>query len=551
MKKDSLVKGTIILTVAALVARLLGVVQKVPLVYLLGDGGMATYLIAFSIYSVLLVVATAGVPSALSKLIAEQTALGRYAEASRIYRAAVYFALASGLIMTLVLWYGAPYQAIQSNDPHSVLAIRALAPAMLVFPLIAVMRGYFQGRQNMMPNGLSQIVEQIFRVMTAVGLAYLFLVLSYEEEIVVAGASFGGVMGSIGAVAVMLWFAFKLHKADERERELTKGPSGAKASDSGSSRFSYKEIYARLFRVSVPIVIFSVAVTLIYYIDASITINLLEGQMGYELAKDTLGVLGGRGQSLAGIPIILAIALSQSIVPIISGAYSQGEMKRVSHQTTRVMQLSILSGLPMVLMICIAARPLNGFIFGYETKLATGYIVAIIVFLTISAMFQIVMQTSGAVLMGLSQMRALIYSVIIGIIIKLAASFGLAPWLGIHGIIAGTLLCFLIMGAYNLRVLRKHVNFTILGSRWFRLAWATVLLIVSGVGLEWLTNHYLHLFTNQRLNDMISSVIVCGYVVLLYPLLLIAARVVTKDDLENMPGSIKKIVNIVNRFRRK
>lgn len=215
MAKDSLVKGTLILTVAALVARALGVVQRVPLIVLLGDIGMASYGVAFNIYSMLLVVATAGIPSALSKMISERTELGLYAEAGRIYRAAIAFAVGAGVVMTIFLYVFAPYYANMTLNPQAALPIRTLAPALLLFPLIAIMRGYFQGRRMMMPNGLSQIVEQIFRVAASVLLAYLLL--AHSLDWAVAGASFGGVVGSLAAVAVMIYYALRLRRNDRSE----------------------------------------------------------------------------------------------------------------------------------------------------------------------------------------------------------------------------------------------------------------------------------------------------------------------------------------------
>src|SRR5690606_3969180 len=164
------------------------------------------------------------------------------------------------------------------------------------YPLIAIMRGYFQGRQRMLPNGLSQIVEQILRLITAIGLAYFLLTFDYGHVKAIAGATFGGVMGSIGAVAVMAYYALKQRREDIRSGQITNALP-VKAT-------TYSDIYRRLFRVSVPIVLFSTTVPLIYLIDSSITIGLLQPDLTYEAAKEALGILGGRAQSLAGIPII-------------------------------------------------------------------------------------------------------------------------------------------------------------------------------------------------------------------------------------------------------
>ncbi|WP_010493734.1 putative polysaccharide biosynthesis protein [Paenibacillus elgii] len=540
MSKDSLVKGTLILTLAALVARALGVVQRIPLVYLLGDIGMAAYGIAFNLYSVLLVVATAGIPSALSKMISEKTALGRHAEADRIYKAALWFAVCAGVLMTVLLYVAAPYFADSILNPQAALPIQAIAPALLLFPLIAIMRGYFQGRRMMMPNGISQIIEQVFRVVTSVALAYLLL--SHSLDYAVAGASFGGVVGSIAAAAVMLYYAMRLKQRDRRER-FAEGADAA-AESTSAAPLTFKAIYAQLFKLSVPIVIFSMTVTLIYTIDSSIVTLLLKDQFGEHTAREMLGILAGRAQSLAGIPIILAVALSQSVVPIISSAYSQRDMKQVSDQTAKVLQLSILTGLPMVLLISLGARSINGFIFANPTGslIVDAYAPSIITLLTVSAMFQIVMQTSGAVLMGMGRMRPLVLSVILGIAVKLAGSYALAPYWGIYGIIAATALCFIVMTWLNLAVLRSAVPFRMFGlPRWLSLAVTTALICLIGYGLEQLCVAYVHPFGIERWDDMVQALIICAIAGAAYPVLLFLTRVMTLQDLQHLPGPLRKL----------
>ncbi|MDF2723665.1 MAG: rane protein [Paenibacillus sp.] len=536
LSKDSLIKGTLILALAALIARVLGAVQRIPLIQLLDDAGMATYSIAFNIYMMLLVVATAGIPSALSKLVSERTALGRLDEANRIYRAAILFALAVGLLMTVLLFAAAPYYAVHmAKDPDASLSIRTLAPALLLFPLIAIMRGYFQGRQRMMPNGISQVVEQIVRIIAAIGLAYLLLQIGWGHTWAVAGASFGGVVGSVGAVLVMLAYAVKLRREDRNSGGTPAVKDGGQAAP-----LAYKDIYAKLFRLSVPIVLFSLAVPLINAIDSTITIGLLQSDLSYEAAKDALGVLGGRAQSLAGIPIILAIALSQSAVPVISSAYAQKNNALVSSQASKALYVSVLSGLPLVLAICIAARPINVFMFGNDA--GTG----IIVLLTASALFQIVMQTSGAVLMGIGRMKPLIVHVGIGLVVKLACSYLLAPVFGIYGIIAATALCFIVMAQLNLVVLRRHVDYTILGKKWMGLAATTIVVVAVGFALELFTHKYVQPF-GYRLSEMLNSILVGVAVFVLYGLMLVWTKVVTSEDAARLPAPLQKVIR---RFKR-
>ncbi|MDR6554057.1 polysaccharide biosynthesis protein [Paenibacillus qinlingensis] len=548
--KDSLVKGTLILTVAALVARFLGVFQRIPLVHLLHEEGMKSYVIAFNLYSVLLVVATAGIPSALSKMVAEKRAIGRPHEAQRIYRAAIWFAVVAGAVMTILLYVFAPIYAesISQGGPDATLATRAIAPAMLLFPLIAIMRGYFQGRQNMMPNGISQVVEQIFRLIVSITLAFFLLDISLGWG--VAGASFGGVVGGAAALAVMLYYAVKLKRADAQEQKQP-AVSQAAAEEIGAARSNdhpvellrYRDIYRSLLRLSIPIVIFSVTVTLVYLIDTSMIIPLLQDAIGTSEASRLVGILGGRAQPLAGIPIILAIALSQSVVPIISAAYSRKDLKQVGQQTTRVLQLAILSGLPAVLMISIAARPLDYFLFGLEdSAFGMAHGPAMISLLTAGAMFQIVMQTSGAVLMGMGRMKPLMAHVGVGIAIKLLGSFLLGQWFGIYGIIISTGLCFIAMSWLNIRTLRKEVSFTILGRRFGGLIVTILVIGVLGFAAEWLTHTYVLPTPWFRLNQGIQAVLICGFTVALYPVMLMLTRVVTKDDVKSFPSPVQKLI---------
>lgn len=521
------------MALAALVARVLGAVQRIPLVHLLDDSGMATYSNAFNIYMMLLVVATAGIPSALSKLVSEKTALGQYEEARRIYRAAAMFALAAGAVMTLLLLLAAPYYEKVSAVPNASLAIRAVAPALLLFPLIAIMRGYFQGRQRMTPNGLSQIVEQIVRLAAAIGLAYLLLAIGWGQAWAVAGASFGGVAGSVGAVVVMLYFAVLLRRDDRR--------NGHVGNKTAAAPVGWRELYARLFKLSVPIVLFSLAVPLINVIDTTITVGLLQPDLSYEEAVEALGILGGRAQSLAGIPIILAIALSQSAVPVISSAFAKKDMALVNAQASKALYISVLTGLPLVLAICAAARPINIFMFADDN--GTG----IIALLTAIAMFQIVMQTSGAVLMGIGQMRPLIVHVAIGLIVKLACSYLLAPVFGIYGIIVSTALCFIVMTQLNLVILRRHVDYTILGKKWLGLAATTVVVYAAGFALEWLAHRYVQPF-GYRLSHMLDAAIVGVGVLVAYIAMLAVTRVVTAQDVSRFPAPVQKVMR---RFVRK
>ncbi|HEX7057799.1 MAG TPA: polysaccharide biosynthesis protein [Bacilli bacterium] len=541
MKADSLVKGTIILTLAAFVARFLGAIQRVPLKALLTDAGMATYSIAYNVYFILLTIATAGVPLALSKLISERNAVGKYAEAQRIFVAAVWFSLTAGVLMTALIYVAAPFYAERmSQDPDAALAIRALAPALLLFPLIAIMRGYFLGHRFMLANGMSQMIEQIVRVVTAVGLAYALLRLGFGHRWAVAGASFGGVTGAVGAFLVMLAYKRKIKPAGiEAAAGADRRPAKVEMPDRETELQSGKplkiaNIYSLIFRISIPITLISIMVPLINAIDSTTTIPLLKADLGIGEAKVVLGLLGGRAQSLAGIPIILAIALSQSVIPVISSAFARKDVAELRAKTSQALRLSILSGLPLVVMLATGAKSINGLLFA-DTA-GSG----IIAMLTVASMFQIVMMTSGSILMGLGQMRAPMAHVFLGIAVKLAGNYILAPWFGIYGIITATIAAFLLTTALNLRSLGRIMDFSIFGKRWPGMAAAAALTTVAGILLDRVNMLFVHLF-GGALDYLLQSALLCTALLLLYGLLLPLLRVLTKEDLSAMPGPLRKL----------
>ncbi|MDQ0496296.1 putative polysaccharide biosynthesis protein [Paenibacillus brasilensis] len=534
--KETFLKGTLILAAAALVARVLGLVQRVPLEHLLGSVGNASFTIANNAYLMLLTVATAGIPSTLSKMVSERYALNRPSEARRVYQAALLFAAVAGIVITAVLYFGAPYFAKHvAGVPQSALAIQALAPALLLFPAIAMMRGYFQGRGNMTAGGISQIVEQVARVATAIILAFIILKLGYGDREVAAGASFGGVMGSIAALAVMLYYTVKLRRQDHKDRQ--------EQFQEESSALPMLRIYKDIFTLSIPIVLSSLTVPAVYFIDTSIVVRLLSGQIGLDQATTQLGYLGSRAQSVAGIPPILAIALSTSLIPIISAAFARKDERHLQNQMTLALRISILTGMPIVLALCVTAYSINGLLF---SSLGGSGIIAV---LTLGTIFQITMMTSNSILIGMGKPRISMVNVMFGILVKSVASWLLAGWLGIYGILAATGLCFLVITLLNLRVLKGIVSFSIMGRRWAGFLVTVVVSGAIGYGVNEACIPLVH-FMPARIAFLIACCIAGGVVLVCYLVLLVVLGVLRSDELSNYPRILQKVLRPLMRLQR-
>ncbi|MEK5026148.1 putative polysaccharide biosynthesis protein [Paenibacillus sp. FSL M7-1046] len=524
-KKESFVKGTLILAAAALVARVLGLVQRVPLEHLFDDIGNASFTQANNVYLLLLPLATAGIPSTLSKMVSERYALNRPHEAQQVYRAALIFAAIVGVLMSTILYIAAPYYAEHTKVPESTLAIRAIAPALLLFPCIAMMRGYFQGRNNMMAGGISQIVEQIARVSTAVLLAFILLRQGYSNTWMAAGASFGSVLGSIGAFGVMLYYAIKLRRSEEQVA-LYK---------TNEAKLPLLGIYKDIFKLSIPIVLSSITVPVVNFIDTSFIVPLLSGQIGMAEATQALAIFGSRAQSIAGIPPVLSIALSTSLIPIISAAYARRDEEHLKRQVTLAMRISILTGTPIVLALVVSAYSVNGLIF---SSLDGSGIVAM---LTLGTIFQITMMTTNSILLGMGKSRISMYYVMAGLLVKLGSNFLLSRAFGIYGIIAATALCFFIITYLNLRMLKTIVPFEIMGKRWGGFTVAVLASGGIGYGLNEAGVMLTHLMP-ARLAFLITCLVVGTAVVVIYLVLLIVLGVLSRQEVASYPRALQKLL---------
>ncbi|MFF2018842.1 oligosaccharide flippase family protein [Paenibacillus sp. NPDC058177] len=531
-KKESFVKGTLILAAAALVARVLGIFQRVPLEHLFDDIGNAAFVQANNVYLMLLTLATAGIPSTLSKMVSERYALNRPDEARQVYRAALIFAAVMGVIMSVALYFAAPWFANHAKVPQSTRAIQAIAPALLLFPAIAMMRGYLQGRNNMMAGGISQIVEQIARVFTAILLAYILLKQGYGNPIMAAGASFGSVLGSIAAFGVMLYFIMKTRKKDRLEN-LNTAPS---------AKLPMFGIYKDIFSLSIPIVLSSMTIQAVYFIDTTLIVPLLSGQIGEASATQMLGILGQKAQSIAGIPPVLAIALSTSLIPVISAAYARRDDVHLKRQITLALRISILTGTPIVMSLVAAAYSINGLLFTNIT--GTG----IIALLTFGTIFQITMTTSNSILLGMGKSRISMFYVLGGIATKLIFSLVLSRFMGIYGIVIATALCFIVITYLNLRLLRKIVPFEIMGKRWGGFVFAVLVSVGIGYGLNEAGILLTHVMP-ARLAFLLTCLVVGAAVVIIYLVLLIVLGVISKQEISGYPRALQKLLNPLMRLQ--
>lgn len=535
MKKDSLIKGTIILAAAALVARFLGIFQRVPLDYMLTEAGGAYFGNANNYYLLLLVVATGGIPSTISKMISEKYAQGRIAEAQDIYRASIYFGVVTGILVAGGLFLFAPVLA--HDSPGGAASIRAIAPALLLFPVIAMMRGYFQGRQYMTAGGMSQIVEQILRVVTSVSLAFAVIQWGYGDEQAAAAASAGTIFGSIGALLVMLRYAAKMRAEDAKDARHIRAAAARK-----KRKADYRAIYRSIFKLSIPIVLTAMTVQFFYTFDSQFFYRLTEAYYGTrEASIAALDVLVLKAQAIAGIPPILAVALSQSILPVISSAYALRNMNEVKRQSSLVLRIVVFTGVPAALALTVAAPSVTGLLY---TPGGSGVVAA----LTAGTILQITMMTTNSILFGLGKPKQAMYHTVTGMILKALLSAALGPLLGVYGLIIASTCAFLYITWLNLLSVRKVVELDVLGAKWKPYIAAVLVSGAAGWGMDAAGLQLLDSLP-YKLACLVTAAAAGITLAGAYLLTMVLFGAVTKTDIAAFPAPLRKLFAPVLRLR--
>lgn len=539
IKKDSLLKGTLILALAALVARMLGMFQKIPLEYMLGADGQYAFFAANQIYLTLLVVATAGFPSAISKMVSERMELGKYDEAKRIYKAALWFGGVSGCLLAGGLYLLAPFYAGAVVKNESItLAVQAVAPTLILFPIIAMMRGYFQGRQMMTAGGHSQIVEQFARVIIGLALGYAFLSLGYSDEASAAAVTFGNVFGSIAAFMVMLYYSRKLKRQDERltinmsaEARAALMPSKPYVKQQGE-KLKFRSIYKEILKMSIPALITSMAINLAYVFDTTFFYRITEKFYAMDEATFAASILGMKAQPLAGIPPILAIALGSTIIPIVAAAFARKDQAEADRQSSMVLKIVCVTGVPVALFLTAAAFSITGLLYSSPD----GY--DVVALLCIGTILQITMMTTNSILYGMGKQKQTMVNTLIGLLGKVIVTILLGYFFGVMGFVIGTTACFLIITLLNLKLIRKHVELNVMGKKWIPYLGA----VLISAAACWGTEQGILSITDAmpaKLAYLIAVIVSGGILCLLYGILLLKLKVITAQDVEVLPGKLR------------
>jgi stage V sporulation protein B len=387
LTRQSFMKGAAILTMAGASVRFFGAFFRIVLAMLIGDEGVGLFQMAYPVYSTLLAVSTAGIPIAISKLVAENLAYGNYRGAYKIFRVALAIMAISGLLVSFALYFGAGLiTRVITQDPRAYYPLLSISPAIFLVTVMSAYRGFFQGQQQMMPTALSQIAEQAGRVVVALLLVMALLPMGLEYS--AAGASFGAAAGALLGLLLLLVLWWR-QKQDFLRRMRTQRV--------GDTQTATGILY-RLLMLSVPITLGSLVLPLITIVDLFLVPHRLHAA-GFDTARATAlyGQLTGMAGPIVHIPTIITVALSISLVPAISQALALKNRALIRERSYLAVRMTLLLGLPSAVGLYLLAEPITVLLF---RNAEAGRVLAVMSF---GVIFLTLFQTTSAILQGLGR----------------------------------------------------------------------------------------------------------------------------------------------------
>lgn len=526
----SFVKNAVILSAAGLISRLIGAIYRIPLYRLISKEGIGLYQMGYYVYNVLLSISATGIPVAISKLVAEETSRKRYGEAQRIFHIAAALLTGIGFAVTLMLIVSAPFIADKIIlEPRAVYPIVAVAPAIFIVALQASFRGYFQGLQLMTPTAISQLVEQLGRVVTVLVLAYILTTRGARIEYTAAAASFGAVIGAICGLSIIVIIYMRRRKS---LRTLIKRYPSV-------SPLTTRQVMLRILKFAIPITLGAMVLPFMNGIDTALVPRRLQAAgFSPEQATGMYGDLTGAAMPLINLPSMLAYALAASLVPAISNASAKKQQIMVRMRSAFAIKLILLIGIPAGVGLHLLALPIVSMLYDAPSAAIPLEIVAFaVIFLTLH-------QTCSGILQGLGYTGLPVRNLLIGGLVKISLNYTLTaiPSINIRGAALASVVAYFVSSSLNVRSVCKHTGMRI---QWLHVIIKPLLAAAGMAGVVSLSYNKLFIIVNSNTLATLCSV---GAGALCYVILLLILRTFTKRELNLIPYFGTSISKIAEKF---
>lgn len=446
--QKSILGGASILGIAGIICKLVGVVYKVPLAWVLGDGGMGTYHLVFPTYNLLLTISSAGIPVAISRMVSAYLNTDDPRNARRVFKCALGLLACLGLIATLIMLVGADALSRQVNDPDSRLGFMAIAPSVFLVCVMSAFRGFMQGQQNMTPTALSQLIEQVGKVAVALPLA------AWGNRYGIAWGAAGALLGTTLTEGIALIYMLVLYL--RRRSRFNQIPQGsAEAEPMG-------RLAKTLTFTAIPITLGACIVPLSGTVDSMMMLGrMMVSGLSETVAREWYGAYAGYVLTWINVPTALVVAVAMSLVPAISGALARGDQKALQHQANLGLKMSFLIGFPCSIGMSLLSREILSFF--YEHSMKPENLTVASELLSVSALTVVLfsaVQSTSAILQGVKKQRIPMYTLMAGVAVKIVLNYTLTaiPGINIHAAPISSLVCYTVSLVPNLYYTLKYTG---------------------------------------------------------------------------------------------
>lgn len=533
-KQESFIRGALMLSLAALVSRLLGALYKPAIARIFapfdgrnGAAGIGLTQVPLSAYQIILSFTSVGLNVGISRLVAERMALGDTRGARRVFRLSLVTMAALGLAASLAMWFGAPWiaAAISKEAVDTIPGFKATAPALFITSLMAAYRGLFQGFQEMSPNAYSQIIEQIVRVAAGMVLTYLFVRRSIALG--AAGFNFGDVLGAVAGLLYLLALAQRaegrLWRPSAEEAATLEPPAQRVPQESAWT------IMKRIFAVAGPIAFAGAVVPMMMMADTFFVFRSLpDPQAQYGLLTNAF--------MIAYLPAVFTTAIYTSILPAITNSMARGETEEARRKARQAYRMTMLMAIPAQTGLFVLAAGLYAMLFGDKSG---APVMAAISWAVVPIMLQ---QTTSGVLQGSGRIILPVRNFLIGALVKVVLSGVWTPRLGINGAAYATAAGFLVAALLNVVYVERILGRTL---KTRGMVVKPLMAAMAMAGVIWLLRAPLLRFGHAS----IVTFALIGIGVVTYGLVLVLVGGVRRQEIEFIPKLGRPLAALLERTR--
>lgn len=437
--QDTMVKGSAWMTFGSIVSRILGAIYIIPWYAWMGShGNIANALTAksYNVYSLFIIISTAGIPGAVAKQVAKYNALNEYEIGRKLFRRGLILMAMFGVLFAAIMYFAAPVLATNDivgaithgakTDPREVAVMRSLSYAVLLIPILSIMRGYFQGYADMMPSAMSQFVEQLARVLWMLLTAFIIMQVqngSYVKAVI--QSNLAAAIGAVFGILLLLWFLYR--RRDQLNDLMRNSNNAIKISTAG--------IFWEIINQSIPFIIIDSGITFFQLIDQYTFHPMMA--MFVHASSDQIeswyALFGLNANKLIMIIVSLATAMAVTAIPLLSGAHARKDFQSISNQIENTLELFLFVMIPASLGMAAISTPVYTIFYGYDPLGSS--VLYLSAFTAISlGLFTVLM----AILQGLSENGMAIKYLILGLIIKLVVQLPMIKFFKVYGPLLAT-----------------------------------------------------------------------------------------------------------------